>query len=39
MTYWENINEKLVELYTRAKHNLITLEEFKEARLNISKGL
>lgn len=37
MAYWEEINEKIVELYTMLKHGIITKNELLERRLKLSK--
>ena len=39
MNYWEQINERLVELYTLLKWGMITKNEFNELRQNLAKGL
>ena len=36
MSYWDEINEKIVELYTMLKHSMITLNELNERILKIS---
>ena len=36
MSYWDGINEKIVELYTLLKWGIISEDELKEYKLQIS---